>query len=48
MNGATLTPALYDAGILLVFAVIFFLLTVIVAYRNRTVKMTQLYPLLKI
>lgn len=46
MNGLNLSMALGDAGTLVIFTVAFFLLTVIVAYRNRTVKMHQLHPLL--
>lgn len=46
MNGASMTVAAYDASILVAFTLVFFLLTVIVAYRNRSVKMFQLHPLL--
>lgn len=46
MNGANLGIATFDAGMLALFGLVFFLLTVIVAYKNRTVEMHQLHPLL--
>lgn len=46
MNGMNMGIAAYDAAVLALFGLIFFLLTVIVAYKNRTVEMHQLYPLL--
>lgn len=46
MSGLNMGVAAFDAGMLVVFGLIFFLLTAIVAYRNRKVKMYQLHPLL--
>lgn len=46
MSGFNMGIATFDAGMLALFGLAFFLLTVIVAYRNRTVEMHQLHPLL--
>ena len=46
MSGLNMGVAAYDAAILALFGLVFFLLTVIVAYKHRTVEMHQLHPLL--
>jgi putative membrane protein len=48
MTGLNMQAAMGDVGILLIFAVVFFLLTAVVAYYRRMVTMPRLHPLLDI